>query len=181
MARSQSPSQTDSRTGAPPTAGDVASEGVASEAVAYEDDFHAWCLVQAARLRALSRPGANDGLDTLNLAEEMEGLARLDRRAVKAHTRVLLAHLLKWQYQPERRTPSWTSTIDNARTEIADLLTESPSLARYADDVVAETYPRAVRDVVAETGLPTDAFPATCPYDPDDVHNPDHLPGDPVG
>ncbi len=41
---------------------------------------------------------ASPGLDSKNLAEEIEGSARSDRRELANRSRVLLTHLLKWQY-----------------------------------------------------------------------------------
>jgi hypothetical protein len=147
-----------------------------SDAALYERDFHAWCMEQAARLRARARPGANDGLDYENLAEEIESLGRSDRRAIKSHLRVLIAHLLKWRVQAERRGPSWATTINNARTQIQDLLSDSPSLVAYSRDLIGEVYPSALRDAATETELPSSAFPPACPFTADDVFDPDYLP-----
>jgi Domain of unknown function DUF29 len=145
---------------------------------AYEGDFHAWCEQQAARLRARVRPGANDGIDYENIAEEIDGLARSDRRAIKSHVRILLAHLLKWRHQPDKRSESWIDSIFNARTAIADLLEDSPSLVRHARDVIARTYPLASRDAASETKLPRGSFPAACPFSEDQVFAPTFLPSD---
>jgi len=77
---------------------------------------------------------------------------------------VLLAHLLKWAYQPERRGANWQKTITAQRKEISYSLEESPSLApklqepRWLDMVWA----RAIALAVNETGL--DCFPEECPW-----------------
>lgn len=144
--------------------------------VVYEDDFHAWCTQQAARLRGRARPGANDGLDYENLAEEIETLGRSDRRAIKSQLRLLLAHLLKWRYQPERRGASWEDTIFNARIAIADLLKESPSLGAFTREAIGETYPLSLRDAASETGLSKRALPDACPFTHDEVFDQDFLP-----
>ena len=65
----------------------------------YEADFYAWLQAQAAHLRAKEWKG----LDIDNLAEELDTLGRSERNAVWSHVRILLLHLLKWAYQPERR------------------------------------------------------------------------------
>ena len=142
----------------------------------YERDFHAWCTEQAAHLRQRARPGANDGLDYENLAEEIEGLARSDKRAIKSQMLVLLIHLLKWQFQSDHRSKSWQRSISNARNEIADLLLDSPSLKRYARDVIDEVYPRAAEDAAAETGFDRSVFPMDCPFANAQVVDPDFLP-----
>lgn len=144
--------------------------------VSYERDFHAWCLEQVARLRERARPGDNDGLDYANLAEEIESMGRSDRRSIKSHMRVLLCHLLKWRHQRARRTRSWEDSIFNARTAIADLLKDSPSLQSYARDVIAEAYPLAVRDASSLTRKAKLAFPATCPFSEAEILDSDFLP-----
>ena len=142
----------------------------------YEADFHAWCMQQATLLRQRSRPGVNDGLDYENLAEEIESMGRSDRRSIKSHMRVLLCHLLKWRHQRARRTRSWEDSIFNARTAIADLLKDSPSLQSYARDVIAEAYPLAVRDASSLTRKAKLAFPATCPFSEAEILDSDFLP-----
>ena len=47
----------------------------------YETDFYAWTQAQATALRAKDWPA----LDVDNLAEELEGMARSDRRALGNH------------------------------------------------------------------------------------------------
>ncbi len=65
----------------------------------YDRDFAAWALDQAARLRQAAG-GADDALDWLNLAEEIEALARRDRRELASHIRVVAEHLMKLEAFP---------------------------------------------------------------------------------
>jgi len=106
-----------------------------ASAVRIEEDFHAWLLDQAAALRA-QRYAA---LDWSGLAEELEGMARKDRRELRSHLQNLFMHLLKWTYEPERRSNSRKATIDAARDNIYDLLEESPSLHNVLDELLAES------------------------------------------
>ena len=105
-------------------------------------------------------------------------MGRSDRRAIKSHMRVLLAHLLKWRHQSEKRSNSWNDSIFNARLAITDLLEDSPSLVRYADEIVAEAYKLAVRDAVSETQLSADDFPSQCPFAKAQILGEDFLPTD---
>jgi hypothetical protein len=73
-------------------------------------------------------------------------------------------HLLKWDYQPDRRSGSWKSTIITQRKEIKRLLKDNPGLKRVVSEMLAETFSDAVEIASAETGLPDSAFPETCPY-----------------
>ena len=72
----------------------------------YDRDFHRWCLEQARALRALSAMRANLAvpLDLEHLAEEIESLGKSQERELFSRYVVILVHLLKWRFQPERRT-----------------------------------------------------------------------------
>ena len=131
----------------------------------YESDYCAWLGEQARRLRLLRIPG----LDTDNIAEEIEGLSRSDKRALASHIRVLLAHLLKWRYQPDLSGRSWRDTIGAQREAVADLLDESPSLRPTLGQVVERQYRRAMRDATRESGLPEAEFPASCEWTVNDI------------
>jgi hypothetical protein len=86
-------------------------------------------------------------------------------------------HLLKYQYQPEKRTNSWLSSIREHRRRLKKALQTSPSLKNYLQDNLAETYDDS-RDIAAiETGLDLDVFPKDCPYSVEQILNPDYLPG----
>ena len=84
----------------------------------YETDFHAWALQNASMLRQ----GRLDELDIEHIAEELEGMSASERRELLNRLQVLLLHLLKYQYQPERRGKSWLLTISHQRTAIERLL-----------------------------------------------------------
>jgi hypothetical protein len=76
---------------------------------------------------------------------------------------VLIAHLLKWVHQPKKRSRSWKVTVEQQRLELRDLLT-SKTLRRHAVKKLADVYADGLKLAVIETGLPTSAFPAKCPY-----------------
>lgn len=65
---------------------------------------------------------------TAGVKELIEALGRSEKRALKSHLVRLMAHIIKWQTQPERRSYSWAATIYNAREEIRDIQAETPSL-----------------------------------------------------
>ena len=128
--------------------------------IAYEKDIVAWANEQASFIRA----GRFDLLDIEHLAEEIEDVGKSEQRELASRMVVLLAHLLKWAFQSERRGASWQKTITAQRKEIRYALDESPSLvpkleeARWLDMVWA----RVIAQAVNETGL--DCFPETCPW-----------------
>jgi Domain of unknown function DUF29 len=127
----------------------------------YDEDLLAWAEQQVAHLRA----GQLDRLDVQHLIDELEAMAGKLRRELKNRLRILLAHLLKWQMQPKRRSRSWAATIAEQRDQIEALLEENPSLWQDLEDIARSAYPRAVRLAAIETGRSRQAFPAELPYD----------------
>jgi len=134
-------------------------------ATGYDGDFAAWGMEQAEALRA----GRLDSLDRENLAGEIEGLVRSDKRALASQLERLLLHLLKWRYQPSHRSVSWQRSILHARAEVADLLEDSPSLRADVPAHIARRYRAARAGAIDETGLPPATFPRDCPFPPDDI------------
>jgi hypothetical protein len=131
----------------------------------YERDFAAWAEAQAEALRA----GRLDALDLEHLAEEIADLSKREQDAIESHLETLVMHLLKWRYQPDRRTRSWEATIKVARRNIAKLLRRSPSLRRDVPAALDEVYPNARIRAGAATGLADDIFPDGCPFTLDQV------------
>lgn len=131
----------------------------------YEKDFYAWLLKSAELLRR----GKFSELDVEQIAEELEGMARSDKRQLINRLAVLLAHLLKWQYQPEKRSKSWERTIREQRKRISLLLEESPSLKSEIDQRLSDAYEIAVLSAANETGLDDDHFPESCEYSLEEV------------
>jgi hypothetical protein len=108
--------------------------------------------------------GQLEQLDLKNLAEEIEGLGRSEKRELRSRLQVLLMHLLKWQYQPQRRSHSWQSTITEQRIQLAGLLQDSPSLKPHLEEIFEDCYQAARQMEATETQLPIAQFPATSPY-----------------
>jgi hypothetical protein len=125
----------------------------------YEADETAWLEAMAAL--AAGRRAAD--LDLNHLAEYLADMAKRDKREVESRLAVLIAHLLKWEYQPDRRSRSWQLTVEQQRQELRRLLT-SGTLRNHADAALAAVYADAVRQAMIETGLPAAQFPAECPY-----------------
>lgn len=138
----------------------------------YEQDFVLWTEKTA---RAI-REGRFEALDRENLAEEIESLGRSDRRALESHLVVLVAHALKWQYQPERRGGSWYNTIRAERLAIEKLIEESPSLKRHMslEQIWSEAKLRA------EIDAPFAHFPDACPFALNDLLEPDFPPAEQI-
>ena len=126
----------------------------------YDSDFYAWSRQQADLLRA----GKLTQADIENIAEEIESMGRTEKRELVSRLEVLLLHLLKWRYQPDRRGPSWEASIRVQRYGIEDHLDDNPSLKPLLPQALASAYRDAALETVAETGLPGATFPAACPW-----------------
>ena len=126
----------------------------------YDRDFHAWGHEQAAALR---RRSANE-IDWDNIAEEIEGLSKTTAGDLKNRYMVALTHLLKWSFQPERRSRSWVLSVDEQRLRIQEHLEENPSLAQLEPDLFAKAYRSARLRAARETKLPRSAFPEAAPF-----------------
>ena len=126
----------------------------------YESDFYAWANQQAALLRA----GRLAEAEIENIAEEIESMGRSEKREFVSRLTILLQHLLKWQFQPGRRSVSWRLSIENTRLQLENHLKDNPSLKSQLDEVMRSAYRRALNDAVSETGFARTTFPADCPY-----------------
>jgi uncharacterized protein DUF29 len=127
----------------------------------YDEDLYTWTQAQANYLRA----SVWAAVDVAHVAEEIEALGNEQRHAVESHLRILLAHLLKWRYQPRRRRRGWQTSILNARAEITRRLERSPSLLYGWAEMLAWAYPKARQLAATETGLPRATFPETCEWE----------------
>ena len=126
----------------------------------YEQDFWAWCRVQAQALRS----GHLAGLDLVNLADEIEEAGQADENELLSRLEVLFIHLLKWRFQPARRGRSWRLSIAEQRRKIARRLERSPSLKHKLPGILVDAYGDAVLGAERETGLDASVFPAESPW-----------------
>jgi hypothetical protein len=134
----------------------------------YETDFYAWTLEQAKLLQV----GNFKELDIVNLVEEIESLGKQQRQELENRLAILLGHLLKWDYQPERRSKSWKATIREQRRAIQRLMQANPSLKPYLEEAIAYAYQSGVDLVVRETPLDDQDLPADCQYTTEQLFDP---------
>jgi DNA-binding transcriptional regulator YdaS (Cro superfamily) len=148
------------------------SEGSGSSAT-YESDYYLWLSEQIAALQERSFAG----LDAENLAEELRDMGRSLRDSIESRLKILLLHLLKWEFQPANRTNSWRASVVEQRMRIAGILDESPSLKSYPGKVLDKAYRIAVLEASGETGLPVHQLPTSCPYAIEDALSEGFWPG----
>ena len=138
----------------------------------YQTDFDLWLQETA----SLLRNGDVNHLDYQSLAEEIEDMAGSRKDALESNLIRVLQHLLKWKYQPQKRTNSWKASITEHSLRLNKAFRKSPSLKPYFEQVFAECYQDARLITAQEIGLDINAFPEICPFAQVDVLNPQYLP-----
>ncbi len=138
----------------------------------YLTDFNLWID----RTTQLLREERWHQIDVAHLIEEIEDLGKSERRGIVSQLTRLLLHLLKWQYQPQRRSDSWLDSITDARTQIELAIEDSPSLKNYPAEKLEESYQRARRQAAKQTNIDISVFPNACPYSLELVLAEDWLP-----
>ncbi|MBF0343690.1 MAG: DUF29 domain-containing protein [Nitrospirae bacterium] len=126
----------------------------------YEEDFYAWVFknVDLLKQRRFSET------DMEHVIEELEDMGKSRERELENRLGVLVAHLLKWQYQPQLRGNSWDCTIKEQRRKIERLLRKNPSLKNRLSDALLESYGDAVLMASRQSDIPLSMFPHDCPY-----------------
>jgi Domain of unknown function DUF29 len=137
-----------------------AKDAVRTESPLYERDFFLWIEEQA----RLLKEGRFDRLDLVNLIDEIEGLGRHEKRAVRGNLVVIFKNLLKHQFHPGRRSRSWLSSIVEHRRQLRDDLETSPSLRPYAGERFEQCYRDGRQLALIETGREPDAIPVAAPW-----------------
>ncbi len=137
----------------------------------YDQDYCLWLenTVEQLKQKKLNR------IDWENLIEEIESLGKSQKNALQSNLRILLMHLLKWQYQRDRRSNSWSYTITEHNIRINKAFQESPSLKRYFIEIFDDCYQDARKLAAKETGLDIDIFPVDCPFSQQDVLDSDRI------
>jgi len=146
----------------------------------YDQDFERWAQTQA----DLLRHGKFQHLDVEHLIAELEDMGKSSQRELASRLIILIAHLLKGQFQFDKLSDkwkefegkSWRNTLLEQRTQLGFLLAKAPSLTAALDLACAEAYPAARRLAIKETGLPPGGFPDHCPYTIDQLLDEDFHP-----
>jgi hypothetical protein len=140
----------------------------------YDTDFYAWTQKQVQLLRQRDL----NNLDIDNLVEEIESLGKQEKRELVNRLKILIGHLLKWQYQPTHRSRSWIRTIREQRNEIKNIIQDNPSLKSFLSEATFRAYSLGVDLAVDKTGIRIENFPKDNPYLWEDLENPNFFPGD---
>jgi hypothetical protein len=140
--------------------------------VLYEQDYYLW-IKNTAQLLQQDRLSE---LDIANLIEEIEDMGKSERRAVESNLDIILMHLLKYKYQPLKRSNSWLSTIFEHRKRLQRIFKDSPSLKSYVREIFDECYQNARKMASLETSMLIDTFPMESPFEIEQSLDHDYLP-----
>ncbi len=140
----------------------------------YHNDFYAWLIHNA----SLMRQGKLAEIDFENVAEELEAMGRSEKRELVNRLAVLMMHLLKWAYQPQKRTNSWKYTIREQRKRLLQLLKDSPSLKHDLEQTMSDAYETAILKAARETRLDENHFPKECPFSLQEILSNEFYPSD---
>jgi Domain of unknown function DUF29 len=149
---------------------------IANQVISHKDlyklDFYLW-LEQAA---ILLRAGNLKELDLENLVDEIECMGRSEKRRIVSNLEIIIIHLLKYKFQPEKRSNSWLYTLLEHRRRLYKDFIDSPSLKRYFIQEFADAYLGARKLAALETEININIFPLDSPFTPDQVLDEDFLP-----
>ncbi|ELR97902.1 DUF29 domain-containing protein [Gloeocapsa sp. PCC 73106] len=127
----------------------------------YQQDYALWAESIAQKLQQ-KRFNELEEQDLIYLVEEIQDLSKRERDKLLSSIRLIIHHLLKWDYQPQKRSKSWQITIERERINIELYLEDSPSLKRYlSQEWIDKMYRISRLDAAQETGLD---LPEKCPY-----------------
>ncbi len=138
----------------------------------YDTDFYAWTQQQSVLLQAEEFTE----VDWKNLIEEIENMGRSEQRELESRLIVIVMHLLKLQYQPSRRSRSWTITLQTQRVDLQRHLRKNPSLRAELAATIADIYPDVTKKASIETSVALSMFPVDCPWTAEQILDADWLP-----
>jgi hypothetical protein len=126
----------------------------------YQQDINQW-IAQQIQLLQEQRFAE---VDIEHLIVELEDMGKSNIRELKSRLVILIAHLLKWQFQVDNRSTSWQGSIREQRVQLLILLEDVPSLKRRFNEIVLTAYPNALQLALEETQLAKNQLPESCPY-----------------
>ena len=128
-------------------------------------DYYKWACEQAALIRA----GRFDQIDALNVADEIEDVGKSELGALASNIEIIIVHILKWNYQPSRRSRSWSNSIAEHRRRVIRVLRENPGFQTKRDEVISGAHEFARFVAARQTRLVLSRFPETCPSSWSDI------------
>lgn len=138
----------------------------------YEQDFNQWLKITANLLQQKKFKE----IDLDNLIIELESMGKSNKRELISRLIILIMHLLKWKYQPQKQSKSWLSTINEQRLQLELILEQNPSLKREIEQIITQRYEKARKMASQETRLDLQLFPSENPFNLTEILGEDFFP-----
>lgn len=138
----------------------------------YEQDFNQWLKITANLLQQKKFKE----IDLDNLIIELESMGKSNKRELISRLIILIMHLLKWKYQPQKQSKSWLSTINEQRLQLELILEQNPSLKREIEQIITQRYEKARKMASQETRLDLQLFPSENPFNLTEILAEDFFP-----
>jgi len=138
----------------------------------HDEDFYGWAMTNASLLKQKKYQEADMDM----IIEELEEMGGSNENQLINRLGVLIAHLLKWQFQPELRGRSWEGTIEEQRHKIKRLVKKNPSLKTKISEAIEEGFSDSKSIIKKDTPLELKLLPAECPYTFDQIVDDDFYP-----
>ncbi|MBD2387622.1 DUF29 domain-containing protein [Cylindrospermum sp. FACHB-282] len=137
----------------------------------YESNYLQWLeeTIKCLKSRQLA------GIDYENLIEELEDLAKNEKRRVRSLLEQIIRHLLLYQYwdlEKLRNANHWAAEITGFRNQLNEDLTAN--LRNHLEDNFSGIYSNALDYVKAKTTLTN--LPEICPYTLEQILDKNWLP-----
>lgn len=138
----------------------------------YENDFYGWAMQNI----QLLKQGNYQEADIEHIIEELEEMGTSHENQLINRLAVLIAHLLKWQFQPDFRGRSWEGTIEEQRRKIDRIIKKNPSLKPKISEAIEEGFADSKAIIKKETPIDMKVLPSTCPYTFDQIMDDEFYP-----
>lgn len=138
----------------------------------HDEDFYGWAMTNASLLKQKKYQEADMDM----IIEELEEMGGSNENQLINRLGVLIAHLLKWQFQPEVRGRSWEGTIEEQRHKIKRLVKKNPSLKTKISEAIEEGFSDSKSIIKKDTPLELKLLPAECPYTFDQIMDDEFYP-----
>jgi len=126
----------------------------------YENDFFGWAMLNAQLLREHRLAE----IDAENIAEELEGLTRTEKRHLVNKMSNLIISLIRWDVQPGLQCGRVMHLIEIQRLDVKEVLQDCPSLMEQMNKILEDAYKKAHRGFIDITGFDERSLSETCPY-----------------
>ena len=113
----------------------------------YDRDFYSWAVEQSEAMRRRDLAA----IDWDNVIEEIEALARAERKLLKTLCVRTMEHMLKIEHYREASDKTlkyWMREIGNFRKQMAEIIKENPGLKGHYRTIFAEAWENGRSDAV---------------------------------